>query len=200
MHRPEDRWPPSATTLASSTDAAGSSSSHRARDDVASWLVREMARAAELPASGAVADSSIAEAIDQCAQLLSRFWPGVADPSEAAAEPAAHDQVPELAPGTRLGRFEVRRWLGHGGFGVVFLVFDSRLEREAALKIPRPEILFSSELRHRFLRDPVEVPGEPVTRDQRHLPADDDPDPSGLVSTHGADPASIISPHPEPVL
>ncbi|MBX9790009.1 MAG: serine/threonine protein kinase [Pirellulales bacterium] len=52
-----------------------------------------------------------------------------------------------------MGRFEVRRALGHGGFGVVFLVFDPRLNREAALKIPRPEILVSPILRQRFLRE-----------------------------------------------
>ena len=53
----------------------------------------------------------------------------------------------------RLGRFEIRRGLGHGGFGIVFLVFDPRLNREAALKIPRPEIMVSPALRQRFLRE-----------------------------------------------
>src|SRR6516225_3311807 len=54
--------------------------------------------------------------------------------------------------GKQLGRFELRRELGHGGCGIVYLAFDPLLEREVALKVPRPEVLATPERRRRFLR------------------------------------------------
>jgi serine/threonine protein kinase len=42
--------------------------------------------------------------------------------------------IGELPPGTRLGEFEIRRLLGVGGFGMVYLAFDHALEREVAIK------------------------------------------------------------------
>jgi hypothetical protein len=52
-----------------------------------------------------------------------------------------------------LGRFEIRRELGHGAFGMVFLAWDPQLGREVALKVPRPEVLLATELRERFIRE-----------------------------------------------
>jgi serine/threonine protein kinase len=52
-----------------------------------------------------------------------------------------------------IDRFELRRELGHGGFGIVFLAFDTVLKREVALKVPRLEAFLTPELRQRFLRE-----------------------------------------------
>src|SRR5262249_48163260 len=49
-------------------------------------------------------------------------------------QPAAPESV-ALGPGRNLGRFRIRRELGSGGFGTVFLAFDPDLDREVALKV-----------------------------------------------------------------
>ena len=59
---------------------------------------------------------------------------------------------PQSRP-AQIGRFEIVRELGRGGFGVVFLAWDPVLEREVALKVPRPEALITAETRARFFRE-----------------------------------------------
>lgn len=53
----------------------------------------------------------------------------------------------------RIGRFELRGEIGRGGCGVVLLAHDPKLNRDVAIKIPRPEALVSTDLRERFFRE-----------------------------------------------
>jgi serine/threonine-protein kinase len=76
---------------------------------------------------------------------------GRADPTPTV--PYAHPASATRAGLTRLGRFELRRQLGHGGFGRVYLAWDPVLQREVALKVPHLEVSLVPDLRQRFLNE-----------------------------------------------
>ncbi len=52
----------------------------------------------------------------------------------------------------RFGRFQVIRELGRGGQAIVYLAIDPLLERQIALRVPRPDVLGSREMQSRFLK------------------------------------------------
>ena len=62
------------------------------------------------------------------------------------------DGYPEAMP-VSLGRFQLVKLLGQGGFGAVYLAHDPQLDRDVALKVPRPGTLNSREHVERFLRE-----------------------------------------------
>ncbi|HLO00961.1 MAG TPA: protein kinase [Pyrinomonadaceae bacterium] len=58
-----------------------------------------------------------------------------------------------FAPGSRLGRYEIRSKIGEGGMGEVYLAQDTELDRPAALKFLLPEFASDEKLLHRFFRE-----------------------------------------------
>ncbi len=58
-----------------------------------------------------------------------------------------------IAPGTRLGRYEVRSKLGAGGMGEVYLARDTQLERTLALKFLPADVASNQERMRRFQQE-----------------------------------------------
>jgi len=58
-----------------------------------------------------------------------------------------------LAPGTKLGRYEIRSKLGEGGMGEVYLSRDTQLDRDIALKVLTAEVARDPQRLHRFLQE-----------------------------------------------
>ena len=56
---------------------------------------------------------------------------------EAPGEDLLEAWKRELQPGDRVGRFEIRREVGRGGFGAVYEAFDTELNRVVAVKTLR---------------------------------------------------------------
>ena len=58
-----------------------------------------------------------------------------------------------IAPGSRVGPYEVTSQLGQGGMGVVFRGRDSRLQRDVALKLLPDDFATDADRLHRFERE-----------------------------------------------
>jgi tetratricopeptide (TPR) repeat protein len=114
------------------------------------------------PATLGVIEPDLADRLSRgrrCVELLARLRPGrralalqetPAGGDTARSGGASH--LSALLP-TTLGRFEIRRELGRGGFGIVYLAHDPLLKRDVALKVPRFCTLADPELQQRFSRE-----------------------------------------------
>src|SRR5262249_49491747 len=102
-----------------------------------------LADGADTPASEPTVDDDRWHRLEGGLRQLRRAFPVAKSP------PAGSPDHPAGA----FGRFVIRRELGRGGFGVVFLADDTMLKRPVALKLPRPEAVADAGLRARFLRE-----------------------------------------------
>ncbi len=97
--------------------------------------------AAAMPDDRSLADPALAGALDAIL-LLRQTAAGDARPPE-----------PEAALPRMVGRFQIVREAGRGGFAYVAEAIDPMLHRTVALKIARPEALLSQDVRRRFIRE-----------------------------------------------
>jgi serine/threonine protein kinase len=74
------------------------------------------------------------------------------DSHETPGDPLSPTDTASLLP-ERIGRFQIRRQLGQGGYGSVFLAYDPVLDREIALKVPLQKNSWSNEKAEKFVRE-----------------------------------------------
>ncbi len=63
------------------------------------------------------------------------------------------ESSPEPIASRSIGRYEVRRLLGAGGFARVYLAWDPELDVEVAIKLPKPELAGDVDALERFRRE-----------------------------------------------
>lgn len=118
-------------------------------DDRLVRIAADIADGARIEWRAVVASASSSaerELLDEL-QLLERLTDALSQaPSTPAASPApAHAPAdPQLTNGSNWGPLRIVEQIGRGTFGAVYRAFDSRLDREVALKLLRPPDALSS--------------------------------------------------------
>jgi len=129
---------PGSTGAAEDTPVEDASILNEASELDECLLLLEQARREE---SARDADTS-----EDSSQLFEEYWNHLGESNDGSP---AGDSLPKQ----QIGRFQIVRELGRGGLGLVLLANDPLLRRQVALKVPRPEALFTQSLRHRFSRE-----------------------------------------------
>src|SRR5262245_31806058 len=93
------------------------------------------------------------ERAQACLRMLEEAWPRQGRDASSAAQSSQQSQPGPASLPRSLGRFELRREVGRGGFGVVYHAYDPQLGRDVALKVPHSHVLANPELRSRFQRE-----------------------------------------------
>jgi WD40 repeat protein len=111
-----------------------------------------VAESAYWPALHALDRNVAVESRDEAPELKQTFVPRstvrMRDPSLNFLEPAS-----DPAYLGRIAQFEVMRIIGRGGMGLVLEAFDSRLQRNVAVKVLDPELADDNVARQRFCRE-----------------------------------------------
>ena len=124
----------------------------------------------EALATGGTNLSKVVEQLHQAEPVAgSAYWPAIREVGLAAGlAPTLAPEAPAklrdsstnfLLPPTdpaylgRLAHFDVMRVLGRGGMGIVLEAFDSRLQRNVALKVLDPELAHDETAKQRFCRE-----------------------------------------------
>ena len=117
----------------------------------------ELAPTAVPGAARTVSDG--AQGTDIPTQVVPGAAPTRAVPATVVSAPTGFTTGPggQVAPGSRFGRYQVESHIGRGGMGDVYLVRDTIINRQAALKTIRPDTDLDAkqiiEMRQRFYRE-----------------------------------------------
>lgn len=111
------------------------------------------------------AKDPVTQSMGNLVNLTDQFFAGQEPKSPPPPQPAPGsdglsasmqlDSMEQLFDGQNLfaARYKKVRLLGKGGFGLVYLVTDINLQRQAALKVLRSDVLNQAKVRERFLRE-----------------------------------------------
>jgi eukaryotic-like serine/threonine-protein kinase len=95
------------------------------------------------------------EEAEECLRLIERVRRAHGHVPNVSEQPADASLGTTRSDRLKIGRFEILEELGRGAHGIVFLARDPAARRRVALKTPHPDVLFTPELRSRFLREGI---------------------------------------------
>jgi serine/threonine-protein kinase len=119
-------------------------------------LARDTADRDAFVAASCGDDSSLRQDVDamlRAREEMGGFGETPVFAAAAAGEAASHPGAVALAPGGRVGPYEVGPLIGVGGMGAVYRARDVRLSRDVALKILLPGVVTDPERIARFDRE-----------------------------------------------